>query len=236
MPVSMAIPALFGNPDETLLQARSLNCILKNSQSATDLRDAVDSVLANPKLTDYTSYALWDLVTRSRSPKIESKLASELSERIRNDENYRNFLKKKILNPSYGVLPKMEWYSQYSAVKGDDDVSMRTAIVDQAKRQLVLKLKEEALNQWHAKHPSEDLPLKDRGDTVYVLNLDHAEDNFRSRILTSLVEHHLVNFEDAAELVKNHPDTSYRELGFKALESFQRKLAGLKPAKGNQTK
>ena len=122
-----AYKPLHKTDDATLVRARFLDCLLKQS-SGEKLLKVLDEILKDPKLIRYTYNAILE---KLKSLKAEGKDTSEILKKLKSSPVLKQFLSQKLTGKRLGILRKIDYFSFYEEVYGKNP-KIKAQLLDKA--------------------------------------------------------------------------------------------------------
>jgi len=135
------MPSLSASGDESLLQAKKIDCLIKEAlrtNSAEKMTTALDLIATNP---DYLRYSFNTIVdARATLEKKKSPVANALMEKLRQHPGINEFLASRLKSKQTGTLRKIEFYKFSQDLTGHDDADLEQEINVATRKQLLQPL------------------------------------------------------------------------------------------------
>ncbi len=135
------LPSLAASGDESLLQAKKIDCLIKESlrtNSSEKMSQALDLIATNP---DYLRYSFNTIVdARITLEKKKSPVAQVLIEKMRKHPGINEFLASRLKSKQTGTLRKIEFYKFSQDLIGHDDDDLEKEINVATRKQLLQAL------------------------------------------------------------------------------------------------
>lgn len=184
-----ALPSLNSSGDETLLQAKEIDCLLKDAlktKSAAKLNRGLDMITAKPDYLRYSFNTIIDM--RNQLVKQKSPLADTVLARMRTHPQINAFLSAKLKSNQVGVLRKIDYYKFSQELSGDTDRELEKEIVNAAMKEF-----------------ARPLPPLDPTATIPARSRNLAAD-FRATLFQSVLKNRLAGRNFYKDLFSQNPD------------------------------
>lgn len=183
------LPSLASTGDDSLLQAKKIDCLLKDAlktNSAEKLTLALDMIAQNP---DYLHYSFNTIVdVRASLEKKKSPVAQVLIEKMRQHPQINEFLAARLKSKQTGTLRKIDYYRFSQDLTGEDDEELEKQITDAARKELLRPLP--------ALDPTAVNPARSRSLAV----------DFRATLFQSVLKNRLAKSEYYNQILEGNPE------------------------------
>ena len=124
-----AYAPLFNASETSLLTAKDLGCNVRNSTTFEQLQAALDKILGSPTYVAYSFNVIWQVFQNLREENPEDYAA--LRHQLVSSAAVMNLLDSKLKSPQTGLLMKIEYYSYYRELTGNQVTEVEARILEQ---------------------------------------------------------------------------------------------------------
>ncbi|MDH3992981.1 MAG: hypothetical protein OEV47_08700 [Gammaproteobacteria bacterium] len=117
--------------EKGLLEAKTLGCNLRNSTTFDQLQIALDNILDSPTYVAYNFNVIWQVFQNLRQNKPADYEA--LRGQLVSSTAVMNLLNSKLKSPQTGLLMKIEYYSYYRELTGNQVTEVEIRILEQVR-------------------------------------------------------------------------------------------------------
>jgi hypothetical protein len=203
------IPLAKSQDASTLLNAKDLDCSLKNAARSGDpgkLNDVLDNLVQQPDVLRYSLNSLVDLRNElrqrasreasSQNPNVQAKAATDQSKaaavlsKLQQQPKIKELLQSKLNSSAVGVLRKVDYYEFYRQLNGTTLPDLEESIQKKAELELTKPL---------PGNPGDHYARWEQVD-------------YRKTLLQSLLKNHIADDDFLANLVEKNPDREVLQL------------------------
>ena len=126
-----AYPPLLRASEKSLLTAKALGCNVRNSTTFEQLQVALDDILDSPTYVAYSFNVIWQVFQDLRQDNPADYEA--LRDQLVSSTAVMNLLNSKLKSPQTGLLMKIEYYSYYRELTGNQVTEVEARILEQVR-------------------------------------------------------------------------------------------------------